>query len=160
MTQCTVMGLRNEFTGTLMTFSRLKTARFILRFIGWKNAAGCLPRGGSPKTIAAQSSTNGPEPDGSGLKASKPTGSVFRRQLRESCKPLRVLESKGQTMKALTGLFERLDRQQSKSEIEEELRFHLDRLTEENCRQDLSWVEARGIAQTRFENLEQFRALC
>ena len=63
-------------------------------------------------------------------------------------------------MKALTGLFQRLDRQQSKSEIEEELRFHLDRLTEENCRQDLSWDEARALAQQRFGNLEQFRDQC
>ena len=63
-------------------------------------------------------------------------------------------------MKALTRLFERLDRQQSKREIEEELHFHLDRLTEENCRQDLSWEEARAKAQQRFGNLEQFRDQC
>ena len=63
-------------------------------------------------------------------------------------------------MKALNGLFQRLDRQQSKSEIEEELRFHLDRLTEENCRQDLSWDEARALADQRFGNLEQFRDQC
>ena len=63
-------------------------------------------------------------------------------------------------MKALTRLFQRLDRQQSKREIEEELRFHLDRLTEENCRQNLSWDEARAIAQQRFGNLEQFRDQC
>ena len=63
-------------------------------------------------------------------------------------------------MKALTGLLQRLDGQQSKSEIEEELRFHLDRLTEENCRQDLSWDEARALAQQRFGNLEQFRDQC
>ena len=63
-------------------------------------------------------------------------------------------------MKALTGLFQRLDRQQSKREIEEELRFHLDRLTEENCRQDFSWDEARALAQQRFGNLEQFRDQC
>ncbi len=63
-------------------------------------------------------------------------------------------------MKALTGLFQRLDRQHSKREIEEELRFHLDRLTEENCRQDLSWDEARALAQQRFGNLEQFRDQC
>ena len=63
-------------------------------------------------------------------------------------------------MKALTGLFQRLDRQQGKREIEEELRFHLDRLTEENCRQDISWDEARALAQQRFGNLEQFRDQC
>lgn len=63
-------------------------------------------------------------------------------------------------MKALTALFQRLDRQHSKREIEEELRFHLDRLTEENCRQHLSWDEARAIAQQRFGNLEQFRDQC
>ena len=63
-------------------------------------------------------------------------------------------------MKALTELFQRLDRQQREREIEEELRFHLDRLTEENCRQDISWNEARSLAQQRFGNLEQFRDQC
>ena len=63
-------------------------------------------------------------------------------------------------MKALTELFRRFDSQQSKLEIEEELRFHLDRLTEENCRQDFSWDEARAMAQQRFGNLEQFRDQC
>ena len=63
-------------------------------------------------------------------------------------------------MKALTGLFQWLDRPQSEREIEEELRFHLDRLTEENCRQDLSWDEARALAQQRFGNLEQFKDQC
>jgi hypothetical protein len=63
-------------------------------------------------------------------------------------------------MKAFTGLFQRLDRKQETREIEEELRFHLDRLTEENCRQDLSWNDARALAQQRFGNLEQFRDQC
>lgn len=63
-------------------------------------------------------------------------------------------------MKALTGLFERLYSQQRKREIEEELRFHLDRLTEENCRLDISWEEARALAQQRFGNFEQVRDQC
>ena len=63
-------------------------------------------------------------------------------------------------MKALTGLFQRIDRQQREREIEEELRFHLDQLTEENCRQDISWDEARSLAQQRFGSLEQFRDEC
>ena len=63
-------------------------------------------------------------------------------------------------MKALTRLFQRLDRQQDTREIEEELRFHLDELTEENCRQNISRDEARTLAQQRFGNLEQFRDQC
>ena len=60
-------------------------------------------------------------------------------------------------MKALTGLFQRLDRRQDTREIEEELRFHLDELTEENCRQNIPWDQARALAQQRFGNLEEFR---
>lgn len=63
-------------------------------------------------------------------------------------------------MKALTGLFQHFDRQQGKREIEEELRFHLDQLTDENCRRDISWDEARALAQQRFGSLEQFRDQC
>ena len=63
-------------------------------------------------------------------------------------------------MKALTRIFQRLDRQHSKREVEEELRFHLDRLTEENCRQDLSWDDARALAKQRFGDLEEFRDQC
>ena len=46
------------------------------------------------------------------------------------------------------------------SQVEEELRFHLDRLTDENCRQDITWGEARALAQQRFGNLEQIRDQC
>jgi hypothetical protein len=63
-------------------------------------------------------------------------------------------------MKALTGLFQRFDGQQARREIEEELRFHLDQLTDENCRQDIPWGEARALAQRRFGNVEQIRDQC
>ena len=63
-------------------------------------------------------------------------------------------------MKALTGLGQHFDRQQGKREIEEELRFHLDQLTNENCREGTSWEEARALAQQRFGNLEEFRDQC
>lgn len=45
-------------------------------------------------------------------------------------------------------------------EVEEELRFHLDQLTDENCRQDIPWDEARALAQQRFGNVEQIRDQC
>lgn len=63
-------------------------------------------------------------------------------------------------MKALTGLFQRFDSQQAKREIEEELRFHLDQLTDEHCRKDIPWDEARALAQQRFGNVEQIRDQC
>ena len=63
-------------------------------------------------------------------------------------------------MKALKGLVPGFDGQRAKREIEEELRFHLDLLTDENCRQDLSWDEARVAAQKRFGDFEQVRDQC
>ena len=63
-------------------------------------------------------------------------------------------------MKALTGLFQRFDGQRAQREIEEELRFHLDLLTDEHCRQDMPWEEAQATALKRFGNLEQIRDQC
>ena len=63
-------------------------------------------------------------------------------------------------MKALKGLVQSFDGEQTKREIEEELRFHLDLLTDEHCRQDLAWDEARVAAQKRFGNVEQIRDQC
>ena len=63
-------------------------------------------------------------------------------------------------MKALTGLWQRFDRQQAQHDVEEELRFHLDLLTDEHCRQDMPWKEAQATALKRFGNLEQIRDEC
>lgn len=63
-------------------------------------------------------------------------------------------------MKALTGLFQRFDNQQAKREIEDELRFHLDLLTDEHCRHDIPLEEARAKAEERFGNFEQIRDQC
>lgn len=62
-------------------------------------------------------------------------------------------------MKALTSLF-RFDNQTAKSEIEDELRFHLDLLTDEHCRQSMSPEEARLKAEARFGNFEEIRDQC
>jgi hypothetical protein len=45
-------------------------------------------------------------------------------------------------------------------EVEEELQFHLDLLTEEHCRQNMPWDEAQSAALKRFGNLEQIRDEC
>jgi hypothetical protein len=63
-------------------------------------------------------------------------------------------------MKALTGLFQRFDNQQAKREIEDELRFHLDLLTDEHCRQAMPPDQARAKAEERFGNFEQIRDQC
>jgi hypothetical protein len=63
-------------------------------------------------------------------------------------------------MKALNGFIQRFDGQQARREIEEELRFHLDQLTDEHYRQDIPWDEARALAQKRFGNVEQIRDQC
>ena len=63
-------------------------------------------------------------------------------------------------MKALTGLFQRFNNQHAKLEIEDELRFHLDLLTDEHCRQAMTPDEARSKAEERFGNFEQIRDEC
>ena len=63
-------------------------------------------------------------------------------------------------MKALTGLFQRFDNQQATREIEDELRFHLDCLTDEHCRQAMPTDQARSKAEERFGNFEQIRDEC
>lgn len=60
-------------------------------------------------------------------------------------------------MKALNGL---LQSQQDRREIDDELRFHLDLLTDELCRQDIPRDEARERAEAQFGNVEQIRNQC
>lgn len=63
-------------------------------------------------------------------------------------------------MKALNGLSQSFDSQQGKREIDDELRFHLDMLTDELCGQDIPRDEARARAEARFGNIEQIRNQC
>lgn len=63
-------------------------------------------------------------------------------------------------MKALTGQFQRFDKQRSRREIEDELRFHLDLLTDEHCQQAMPPDEARTKAEERFGNFEKIRDQC
>ena len=56
--------------------------------------------------------------------------------------------------------FRRLRRRGLQNEIEEELQFHLDLLTEEHCRPDIPWEQARAAALKRFGNVEQITDEC
>jgi hypothetical protein len=57
-------------------------------------------------------------------------------------------------------LFHRFDPEQTRREIDEELRLHLDLLTEEHVQQSMSFEEAREAAFTRFGNFEQITDEC
>ena len=63
-------------------------------------------------------------------------------------------------MNFFIGPFRRLDSRQVHREIEEELQFHLDLLTEEHCRPDIPWEQAQATALKRFGNVEQIRDEC
>jgi hypothetical protein len=64
-------------------------------------------------------------------------------------------------MKAANGrLFKRFDNAQIKGEVEEELRFHLELLTEALMQQDMSREEANAAALKRFGNVEQIKDQC
>lgn len=63
-------------------------------------------------------------------------------------------------MNVCTDLFRRLDSRRARREVDEELQFHLDLLTEELCRRDMSWEEAQATALGRFGNVAQIRDEC
>ena len=57
-------------------------------------------------------------------------------------------------------LFKSLDRDEIGREIEEELRFHLDLLTDEHFRQDMPLAEAKDAALRRFGDIERIKGQC
>ena len=61
---------------------------------------------------------------------------------------------------AITRLYHRFDREVIEREIEEELRFHLELLTEQHVQQDMSFARARDAALIRFGNVEQVKDQC
>ena len=63
-------------------------------------------------------------------------------------------------MNVINRLFPGTDRGRAHSEVDEELQFHLDLLTEELCRQNMPRDEAQTAALKRFGNLEQIRDEC
>jgi hypothetical protein len=56
--------------------------------------------------------------------------------------------------------FNPFDTEYARREIDEELRFHLELLTEELLQQDLSLVEAQAAARRRFGNIDQIKDQC
>lgn len=64
-------------------------------------------------------------------------------------------------MKAvLKKLFHRFDREVIERQIEDELRFHLELLTEHHLEQNMPLPEAREAALKRFGNVEQIKEQC
>ena len=60
----------------------------------------------------------------------------------------------------MIGLIHRFDPDQTRREIDEELRFHLDLLTDEHCLLDIPFAEAREAALRRFGSVEQIKNEC
>lgn len=56
--------------------------------------------------------------------------------------------------------FKRVDRERVEREIEEELHFHLDLLTQQHLQRDLSLGEAKDAALKRFGNVERIKGEC
>ena len=64
-------------------------------------------------------------------------------------------------MKAVIGrLFKCFDSEQVKREIEDELHFHLELLTQEHLKQDMSFAEAKDAALERFGNVGLIKDQC
>jgi hypothetical protein len=63
-------------------------------------------------------------------------------------------------MNFFIGLLRRLDSKRVHLEIEEELQFHLELLTEEHCRPNVSWEQAQATALERFGDVDQIRDEC
>ena len=56
--------------------------------------------------------------------------------------------------------FKHFDSDYTRREIDEELRFHLERLTEENLRLEMSLDQAQDAALKRFGNVDQIKTEC
>jgi hypothetical protein len=56
--------------------------------------------------------------------------------------------------------FKRFDSDYTRREIDEELRFHLELMTKENLRLEMSLDQAQDAARKRFGNIEQIKAQC
>lgn len=63
-------------------------------------------------------------------------------------------------MNVLTELFRRLDIRGAHLEVEQELQFHLDLLTDELHGQDISWEQAQARALGRFGDFNEIRNEC
>ena len=64
-------------------------------------------------------------------------------------------------LKAVQGrLFKRFDRDQIEREIDEELRLHIELLTQEHLQKDLSLTEATDAALKRFGSVERVKEQC
>jgi hypothetical protein len=61
---------------------------------------------------------------------------------------------------ALKNLFHRFDREVVERQIEDELRFHLEMLTEHHLERNLALPEAKDAALRRFGNVEQIKEQC
>jgi len=57
-------------------------------------------------------------------------------------------------------LFKRFHRQRVERDIEEELRWHIELLTQEHLQHDMSFAEARDAALRRFGNVAQIKDEC
>jgi len=62
--------------------------------------------------------------------------------------------------KALKSLFHRFDREVIERQIEDELRFHLELLTEHHLDRNMPLPEAKEAALKRFGNVEQIKEEC
>ena len=63
-------------------------------------------------------------------------------------------------MKPVTWLFKRSDSKAIEREIEEQLRFHIDLLTQANLQQAMSAEEAKEAALKRFGDVDQIKDQC
>lgn len=61
---------------------------------------------------------------------------------------------------AIARLYHRFDREVIEREIEEELRFHLELLTEQHLQQEMSLAQAKDAALKRFGNVELVKDQC
>lgn len=61
---------------------------------------------------------------------------------------------------AITNLTRRFNRKNTASEVEEELRFHIEMLESKYTKQAMSVAEAKAAARKRFGNLERIKQEC
>src|SRR5437868_15136518 len=137
-------------------FCALSRARFIQRFIGLKRAAGSKRNGALRTTIGKRAITNLLL---LGESNSRPNGSIGCASLKGLISSFRkpdIMPNLRPWFSRLFGLFHKNSRD---AEMAEELRAHVDFLTERNIAAGMSPHEAHNAALRQFGGVEQIKEL-
>src|ERR1700722_8898713 len=136
-------------------FCRYSRVRSILPSTAWSIKVGSQPNGQRAKLAAKPSSTASPATAANNSKKRLPTGSAFRRPSTSSSQKPDISSKEGfmRSFQKLRTQIATLLRARADSDLDAELRFHLDQEIAENLAAGMNAEEARRAATHSFGNL-------